>query len=329
MGNILTFKIGFIGSGSISRAHIIAAQSVGFTTIGICARDFSESARKLSTEFEGLKYHNTLDSFLETKFDGICILLNTDVSLQIYKKVITKQDIPILIEKPVTQSSVFLSKNIDLDRKNTLVGYNRRFYSSVSEIKNYLQQNQNIQSHWNIPEISWDKNPAASARKHFLLENSVHILDLFLYLLGSPSDSIYFNNNENGFLQYSTSVHRFPNGNVASLNLNFGTPDNTSVSFYGPGSYFLLKPIELVSKYSKIITEPANAVIPFKRYIPSQENTWEISQSDIKYKPGFHTQYLEFMEMCTGNSRKIGASLRDAFNVLKFAEKILVPPVYK
>jgi len=318
----LTIRIGFIGSGAISRSHIIAAQSAGFSATGVCATDFSESARNLSTEFEGLNYYSSLDIFLETKFDAICILLNTDVSLQIYKKVIAKQDIPILIEKPVTQSSIFLTKNIDLDRKNTLVGYNRRFYSSVAEIKNYLQITQNVQSHWNIPEISWEENATASTREHFLMENSVHILDLFLYLLGSPSESSFFSHRRSNFLQYSSSVHKFPNGNVATLNLNFGTPDNTAVSFYAPGSHCLLKPIELVSKYSKIITKPASVDMPFKKYIPNQENVWEISEYDLKYKPGFHYQYLEFMDIFKGNPRKIGASLRDAFNVLKFAENI-------
>ena len=55
------------------------------------------------------------------------------------------------------------------------------------------------------------------------------------------------------------------------------------------------------------------------------ETEWEISKNDLNFKPGFYNQYLEFMNMCKGNLRKNGASLRDAYNVLKFAEKIINP----
>ena len=325
MGDILTLKVGFIGAGSIARHHISAAQAVGFVPTAICAKNFSERANKLSSEFEGLAYYPNLDSILEAEIDCLCILLNTDISLEIYKKVITKRNIPVLIEKPVTQSSIALNDNLDIDRKTTMVGYNRRFYSSVAEIKMYLQKNQSFQSHWNIPEISWQKEPTNSEKKHFLLENSVHILDLFLYLLGIPDESEFFNLNGNDFLQYSSSIHRFKGSNVATLNVNFGIPDNTSATFYSPGNYYLLKPIEVVTKYSKVITEPASANFPYKKYTPTEEIVWNISQNDLKFKPGFYNQYLEFMDICKGNSRKAGASLRDAYNVLKFAEKILNP----
>jgi predicted dehydrogenase len=325
MGDILTFKVGFIGAGSIARHHISAAQAVGFIPTSICGRNFSVKANKLSSEFEGLDYYPNLDSFLESDFDCVCILLNTDVSLEIYKKVISKRNIPVLIEKPVTQSSDALNDNLDLDRNNTIVGYNRRFYSSVIQLQTYLQENQNIQSHWNIPEISWQKEPTNSEKKHFLLENSVHILDLFLYLLGMPVESEFYNLNSEGFLKYSSSVHRFNDDNIATLTVNFGTPDNTSAAFYSPGNYYLLKPIEIISKYSKIITEPASANFPYKKYMPKEETEWEISQNDLNFKPGFYSQYIEFMNICKGSPRKDGASLRDAYNVLKFAEKIIRP----
>jgi predicted dehydrogenase len=182
MENFLRMKIGFIGAGSIARAHIVAAEATGFMPNAICATDGSENARNLSKEFKNLQFFNSYEDFIDADFDCVSILLNTDVALDIYSRVLLDRDIPVLIEKPVAQDTMVFTNNLNLDREKTLVGYNRRFYSSVDEIRFLLAEKKNIQSHWNIPEVSWDKNPSSSVRKHFLLENSVHILDLFLLI---------------------------------------------------------------------------------------------------------------------------------------------------
>jgi predicted dehydrogenase len=316
-------KIGFIGAGSIARAHIVAAEAAGFTPNAICARDGSENARNLSKEFENLRFFNSYEDFIEADFNCVSILLNTDVAVNMYSKVLLARDIPVLIEKPVAQKSSNFTKNLNLDREETLVGYNRRFYSSVNEIKLLLAEKENIQSNWSIPEVSWEKNPISSVRKHYFLENSVHILDLFLFLLGSPLESKFMNYDQNKFLQHSTSLHQFANGNIATLNINFGVPDNTFATFYSPGINYLLKPIEILSKFSKIVSEPASEILPYKRYLPTEENVWKISKYDLLFKPGFYEQYLEFMRICMGEKRTIGATLRDAYNVIKFAEQII------
>jgi predicted dehydrogenase len=323
MENILKMKIGFIGAGSIARAHIMAAEAAGFTPIAICARDGSENARKLSKEFEDLRFFQSYEDFIKADFDCVSILLNTDVSVGMYSKVLSDRDIPVFIEKPVARESSIFTGNLNLDREKTLVGYNRRFYSSINEIRFLLAENKNVQSNWNIPEVSWEKKPISSVRKHFLLENSVHILDLFLFLLGTPSESKFMNYYQNEFLQHSTSLHQFSNGNIATLSINFGIPDNTFASFYLPGVNYLLKPIEILSKFSKIVTEPASEIVPYKKYVPTQDEVWEISKYDLLFKPGFYEQYLEFMRICMGAKRTIGATLRDAYNVIKFAEQII------
>ena len=323
MGNFLRMKIGFIGAGSIARAHIVAAEAAGFTPNAICARNSSENARNLSKEFANLRFFNSYEDFVEADFDCVSILLNTDVAVNMYSKVLLDRDIPVLIEKPIARESSIFTNNLNLDREETLVGYNRRFYSSVNEIRLLLAEKENIQSNWNIPEVSWEQNPISSVRKHFLLENSVHILDLFLFLLGSPMESKFMNYDQNKFLQHSTSLHQFANGNIATLNINFGVPDNTFATFYSPGINYLLKPIEILSKFSKIVTEPASEILPYKKYVPTEDNVWEISKYDLLFKPGFYEQYLEFMRICTGEKRTIGATLRDAYNVIKFAEQII------
>ena len=228
-----------------------------------------------------------------------------------------------MIEKPVARKSIELKNDLDLDRMNTLVGYNRRFYSSVNDVKEILDGSDFIQSQWTIPEISWEKSPNPDDRDFFLRENSVHILDLFLYLHGKPIKSTFYNFNTNDFLQSSTSIHKFENKTISSLTISFGIPDNTAASFYASGNYYLLKPFEILKKFTDITSEPANDVTPYKKYLPTESIKWQISEEDLRFKPGFYRQYTEFMNICSGKPRKVGASLRDAFNVLEFAENII------
>jgi len=316
-------KIGFIGTGSITRAHISAAIAAGFTPTTICGNNLSERAKALRMEIPGLKYFENIGELLKSDLDCISILLNSDISLRIYRRVIEQKNIPVLIEKPVAQKSLEMKNDLDLDRMNTLVGYNRRFYSSVSNVKEILDGCASIQSQWIIPEMSWEKSPNSGDRNFFLRENSVHILDLFLYLHGEPSQSTFYNFNNNDFLQSSTSIHKFGNKAIASLILSFGIPDNTSASFYASNNNYVLKPLEILKKFTFMSTEPANEVIPFKRYLPTENIKWQISEHDLALKPGFFKQYSELMDICCGKSRKVGASLRDAFNVLEFAERII------
>jgi predicted dehydrogenase len=316
-------KIGFIGAGSVARAHISASIAAGFIPTAICGNNLSERAKALSKEIRGLKYFTNIDELLKSDLDCISILLNSDIALRIYRRVIEQKNIPILIEKPVAQKSLDLKDDLDLDRRNTLVGYNRRFYSSVIDVKELLDASAFVQSQWTIPEISWEKSPSSNVRHFFLLENSVHILDLFLYLHGAPSQSTFYNFNSNNFLQGSTSIHKFKNKAIASLTISFGTPDNTSASFYASSNYFLLKPFEILKKFTDITFEPANDLSSFKKYLPTESIKWQISKDDLSFKPGFFKQYSELMDICSGKPRQVGASLRDAFNVLEFAENII------
>ena len=316
-------KIGFIGAGSVARAHISASIAAGFIPTAICGNNLSERAKALSVEIPGLKYFENIGELLKSDLDCISILLNSDISLRTYRRVIEQKNIPVLIEKPVAQKSLDLKNDLDLDRMNTLVGYNRRFYSSVTDIKEILDGSAFSQSQWTIPEISWEKSPSSNDRNFFLLENSVHILDLFLYLHGAPSQSTFYSYNSSDFLQGSTSIHKFEKKAIASLTISFGIPDNTSASFYASNNYYLLKPFEILKKFTDITTEPANDLTPFKRYLPTESIKWQISEDDLSFKPGFFKQYRELMNICSGKPRQVGASLRDAFNVLEFAENII------
>ena len=74
-------KIGFIGAGSIARAHILASIAAGFIPTAICGKNLSDRAKALSMEIPGLKHFKNVDELLKSDLDCISILLNSDVSL--------------------------------------------------------------------------------------------------------------------------------------------------------------------------------------------------------------------------------------------------------
>ncbi len=318
-------SIGFVGSGRIAEFHVNAAIAAGFDVSVVCGRPGSQSLEKFKIKFPNIATVTTLEEMYKYELDAISIITSSNSLLNIYETVIKTYDVPVLIEKPVTLNSSLLEANrIDLHRQKTLVGYNRRFYSSVQELKTLIDSNPNfLQSHWNIPEISWEVNSSKTNRELFIKDNSVHMLDLLLFLNGSIADMFLKRFASNQLTHYCSGIIEFENGRLVTFNLNFGVPDNTYVSYFAPGFNFQLKPIEILYKYEDLEMIPASKVNPIKKYTPKVKENWQISPPDREFKPGFLLQYKELMNLCIDKSKNHSASLYDAFQALKLAERII------
>ena len=314
-------RIGFIGAGSIAKYHIEAAQFAGFELFGICARPNSLNAAYLSNKYKFTQTINSIEDLKNLKIDAVSIIAKTSEVPEIYNHLLELK-IPILIEKPVSNSAQDFEKIVDLNRKTTLVGYNRRFYNSVQELK-LLIKDYISQSHWNISELSWLKNSSESVKSKALMENSVHIFDLMHYLLGDIKEvsveKIVDSIGTNGV----SGIIKFVTGSISTVSLSFGVPANTSAEIFSGNESFLLKPIEKLQRYSSMKIDHPTLELPFRTYIPQIAESWEVPKYDINFKPGFREQYLEFMGLVVGQHRKISASLNDAKQAIKIAEIFL------
>jgi len=314
-------KIGFIGAGSIAKFHIEAAQYAGFELFGICARPNSKNAARLSGEYKFTQTTDSIEDLKNLKLDALSIIAETSQTLKIYNDLL-ELDIPILIEKPVTTSVQDFDNIFDLERKSTLVGYNRRFYSSVQELKLQIS-NCITQSHWNISELSWLKNSTESERSKTLKENSVHIFDLMRYLFGDVKDVSVEKIVDASGVNGVSGIIKFTTGSISTVSLSFGVPTNTSAEIHSGNDNFLLKPIEILHRYSSIEIEQPTRESPIRQYIPQIGVPWKISKQDIDFKPGFCEQYNEFMGLVLGQQRKISATLNDARFAINMAETFL------
>jgi len=314
-------RIGFIGAGSIAEFHIIAAQAVGFELSAICARPKSIRAKALYEKYNINHNISEISQFADLNLDAISIIVSSESLLPIYND-LDQLQIPILIEKPVALSINDFSKDLDLDKQNVLVGYNRRFYSAIQRIKTSLSLEPDPHFNWCIPELSHAITSSSVERIKSIRENAVHTLDLIAYLFG-PIENLVVKKqyDEIGFKSIAALLG-FKFGSIGTLNLTFNLPMTQSAQIYLGSRVFQLDPVEFLKEYKEIEVKEPTQTFPMRTYSAIGPE-WRIDPIDLRFKPGFYKQYQELMSMVLGNPRLIGASLRDAENASRFAEMLI------
>jgi predicted dehydrogenase len=321
VADIMSKKLVVIGSGKIAISHIEAARANGFDLFSICGSNNSKTALDLAEKYDFTHYFPELETMLETTFDAAAIICSTINIPKVYEKLYEK-NVPILAEKPYSfNSEDFIDKM--LNNKKLLVGYNRRYYSSIRALKEKIESEFFYNAVVEISEISWDSNSSVIEREQSVLENSVHSLDLILYLFGDY-DSIEINRSFiAGNLQSINARLLYSSGANVDLRISFGIPLNNSISVRFKDSIAYCKPMELFYLHSKMKMIPADSQVKFKRYQPIAVENWTLSEYDNSFKPGFYLQYKELSNLVDGTPIRIGATAADAYKVLKLSKKLI------
>jgi len=312
----ILIRLGIVGAGSIVQSHIDAAKLSGFSPIAICGRKGSIRATKIAKANHGLLAVASLSEFLQLELDAILIAVSTEDAAGVLEKCI-ESNLPILIEKPITSDPEILKRLNGLASGQVRVGYNRRFYSSVSRLKEELiHQNGLVQVI--IPELSIARNSTVEERVSAVLENSVHILDLLCYLFGEVN--IVQKNvikNRDNFDCINAQVI-LGDHFIGSINIIFEASENSSVKCWTQGKSLELMPIENFKESTKMKLVLPSASFPVKRYEKVFE-AWEIDEDDKIVKPGFLRQYKEFKTFIAGAPSNKLATLQDALNAINLA----------
>jgi len=321
MGSILNKKIVFIGSGGISESHIEAAQANGFQLFGICGSENSQTALKLAKKYHFTNYFPNIKNLLETKFDAAAIICNTENISSVYEKM-HKKNVPMIVEKPFSVNPEDFSNEV-LNNKKLLVGYNRRYYSSIYALKSKLSLEPYFSAVVEISEISWDSNSSNTERKKSVLDNSVHLLDLIFYLFGDYKSIDINRNFHNGDLKAINAKLSYLDGVDVELRISFGIPLNNSISVRFNDSIAYCKPIEIFTSHNKMKMIPPDSRVKFKRYQPISSEDWALSYHDNAFKPGFYLQYKELSDLVDGKPLDIGATPAQAYKVLKLSRELI------
>lgn len=310
-------KIVIIGTSPIVPFHVNALRKSGLDPVAVSSsHKNSFSHKKFSIE------NNIPNSFSDwekmihkEKYDGILIASRTKSTIEILKESI-KQHVPILVEKPVSFSSQDIKKLIKTAHDMIMVGYNRRFYKPVNELKYHISENnKSVFASMIAPDEVNIEN---------FFSNTAHSIDLLRYVFGDIK--IKYVNKLQSNKKIKGLVAEFSNKNNDLIQFlgNWGASDNFSLSVYSDSKKFQLKPYEELKIFDGMkITEPTKSE-PIRKYVPTLKKTIKLEKIDQKIKPGFYQQSEAFLNLIKNKSiTSNSASLQDAFETVKLCEKLV------
>ncbi len=345
MEHLVSKTVGVIGAGSIVPFHLSALVEAGFTIDSIASRPGSEKAAALNERFQPSARVDSAHEVIARNPDALVIASDV-ASLPMLLAEALKGTSKILIEKPVSYSADVIRSLMGIRDEDVLVGYNRRFYSSVEAATRFVFANGGATFQATIAEASSNPFMTAEQKQNTLLANSVHVLDMLQAVFGrfnmitnivaqdaTPNAEALAAAKASGEKVNVTEgmLSRLVNvvsetGNVGNINLYFGSPANFAIDIYAQGRFGQMRPLENFIEYDGIdVHEPTNEV-PIRTYRPRPvEPAFQIAQRDISLKPGFLQQARALHAMTEGigvSKLPAGAALADALSVLELAERI-------
>jgi len=312
---IKKIKAAYLGSGPISHFHIPALKKANFKIISVFSRKNSSRLKEFAFKFSLPKPSYDLLSFINDSKEADCfvVAIKTEFTPKILK-ILMKLNKPIFVEKPGALKSKDLINLKKIKNNKVFFAYNRRFYNAAEQAFNFIQKNTSTNTIVKIPD--------STRTWHQFKINGCHVIDLLFFLYGKLKLlNVYPTKNikKTGV----SFVMRSRRGDVISVLLNWGSPDNFEISINGDKKKFELKPIEIGSYYEKMeIIEPSKK-IPLRLYKPKVKYVYA-PKKNFNIKPGFLEQYKEFYNYLIKKqkSKKL-CGLNEAIRDLEIIEKII------
>jgi predicted dehydrogenase len=310
-------RLAVIGSGPIVGFHVSAARAVGFTVEHVAARPGSGSAQRFADE-HGLR-HAIDDPFellaRSNEWDSVLLAAATDHMPDLLKAACQTEK-PILAEKPLARHSTLVTQFDDFSDR-IMVGYNRRFYSSVEFLRNFVQSGGPTVVQCQLPDVV-PAEGSLEERLSLVRLNSVHGFDLLRFLFGDLflGDFITVGGTTPGASVQFTSAR----GDIGTIVANWNAPANFSIAVDRGGERVELRPFEIATKFVGMKVEEPTQETPIRRYLPNVVGQSVIPTTELKYKAGFFEQYVAFASLVNGGRDPRSATIHDAREALKIAE---------
>lgn len=315
-------KIAIIGCGNIANFHVPALRAAGME----CFHCASSPNSKTIDNFA--KKHNINKVWKDpvelaqayNEWDGIIITTSVDPTLD-FLKIVAKSNKPVLVEKPVSTSSLKLEEFSAKSPKNIIVAYNRRHYNTVKKARDFVINNKYIRATMTLPEVL---SKEVKDKYYPVLANSVHGIDMLNFIFGNVNVEHVNTSNKNNPYFGRQAILKSSTGHLINLIMNWGAPANFTLSIDNGNKRLDLFPFEKYQLYEGMkVIEPSNDY-PVRQYVPNQtEHGSVFDDMPFDLKPGFLGQAIEFFNLIGGKLPLFGANLTDAFNAQVIAEQIL------
>jgi predicted dehydrogenase len=290
---------GFIGCGSISHFHADVLKKLNVNIVAAAYRSNSDKAELFKTKYGPLNIYSDWRLMIESeRLDFVWVTASWDVIDDLLLPVMS-YNLPVFFEKPVALSSVRISEalqNFPHLNNKIQVGYNRRFYTLVKELKEILKDKKIINIEVFIPESV--KESDTKLLKYRTLQNSSHIFDLLFYIISDFDirfKHIYKCSDSGAITPGFTAMLETSTKYIIYISSIFNSPQNTAIRFYTDDQQiYELKPVEMLSIYKGFDIIDPTPQQPIRLYNPRLVHR-SFEQND-GFKPGFLEQAVQFIE---------------------------------
>lgn len=286
-------KILLVGAGpmAVDYAKVLLKLNVSFVTVGNSEKSAADFKEKTGCDviLGGIKKYlgsnkEVFGKVINAAPEHLLGEITVDLINAGYKN--------ILVEKPGGKNFEDIKNVADAAKKNdakVLVGYNRRFFSSVEKAKEIINEDDGVTSFY-FEFTEWSHiigtlKKGDGVLEEWFLHNSSHIIDLAFYLGGKPKELASY---VSGNLQWHPNGSVFTGAGVSesgalfSYNANWEAPGRWVVEVLTRKHRLLFKPIEKLQ-----IQKIGSVAVDFV----------EIDdKNDTEFKPGLYLQVKNYLE---------------------------------
>ncbi|MBI2602101.1 MAG: Gfo/Idh/MocA family oxidoreductase [Deltaproteobacteria bacterium] len=292
-----------IGPGKIGIEYFHVLQGLEVPKISVVGR--SRESSEVFFEKTGCRPHlDDLDIVFANNrgdFDAAIVAVNVEELFSCTKKLIANGVRRILVEKPAAVTAFEideLSKMAEERSVSIWVGYNRRFYSSVRELRRRIVEEGGLLSfHFDFTEWIHTVVPTISHKgvlDNWLFANSSHVIDLAFHLGGEPRT---LQSMVAGSLEWHPTASRF----VGSGRSHEGSLFSYHANWESPGRWGL----ELCTRQSRYILRPLEKLHRQRHKSITIEEVQLDDTLDRSFKPGLFLQVKTFLSESPNTSNLI------------------------
>ncbi|MBQ91009.1 MAG: hypothetical protein CL441_06255 [Acidimicrobiaceae bacterium] len=321
-------KFGFVGCGQMARYHAEVVVALGHSVDIVCSRTGSPRRDAFCRDFGVGRSVDRLEDLARAELDAVVVAVEWDATADI-AEALMRSGVPCLIEKPVALTSERIAGWLDRATPlgaRCLVGYNRRFYDFIPEVRQAVSNGRLVSVEASFPDsLRWMIEVATERVTPYALPYlTSHYLDLLRYLLGELRIETL-----RRFDPIAGGGHRAYNGlflAVASetpvhLQINFDAPSRHRLALNFERQIIELSPIETMTVYDGLEQLAPTPDRPIRRYAPKVAKTQEVG---LEFKPGVRAQLEHFVARCVrqDGSEHVGCTIAEAYEVARLCEAI-------
>lgn len=310
-------RLGIVGTGKIARLHVSVLKQMSHVDIvGVTSRTKGK-AQGFANEYGISLVADDVFQLVETaKPDALLVLVSAD---QIYNACcqIIPLGLPLFLEKPPGLSAAEtwrLAQLADGAGIQTMVGYNRRYYSIFHKGLDIIKKHGSllgvmVEGHERMGQIRKSGSHSEHVLSHWLYANATHTIDLLRLFGGNvnhlkPLSRRYAEANGDQF----TAVMEFESGALGTYVSHWLSPGGWRVALFGQGVTVEFKPLEV-----GIWTD---ASFQTHDIAPDVE--------DVDHKPGFYQQMVGFCDLVqTDHLKWPGQDLNGAYQTMQLADGLV------